>query len=73
MNVLPRIDTSQLRYKYCSICLFLILLAITTIGVLLSGRTKETFENLERFQNSDYMQVQNNPAATTTCYTGFRT
>ena len=69
------LDLSQSRYKNCITCLFLILVSITIIGVLISGRTKEAFETLEKFQNSPtpFIQTQTNPSGNTTCYTGFRT
>lgn len=62
---------SDKKYKYCSVCLFIILICITIIGVLISSRTKETFE---AFQNTTpYIQTQYSPSGSTVCHTGFRT
>lgn len=66
------LDLSQSRYKNSIICLFLILVSITIIGVLISGRTKEAFETFEKFQNSPTPYIQTQNSGNTTCYTGFR-
>jgi dTDP-D-glucose 4,6-dehydratase len=41
------------RYSFCMVCLFLILIAISTLGVILSTRTKETFAVINKYNKNN--------------------